>query len=186
MSVIDTPVRSDDAISKQRFSTASKSSKERKIDLGESLNPDSRLNSHYYYSAGSFKFIVDKSFKPETLDEIKITNVPFLPNWYEGILSIHGNIMPVIDIIKFAQHEQMNVTKSVNENKYLLKLEHSRYSPIVFSLDSLPQLVNTTSLEVKVRSDSDSEWVESYLIDGNKEIAVIDSDMLFQSLMTKQ
>jgi len=143
-------------------------------------------SSNYYYSSGSFNFILDKGFKPETLENIDLTSVPFLPNWHKGIISIHGLIMPVIDIIAFARTQNIEIEESNANKTYLLKLEHKDYSPIVFKLDSLPRLVNTDNYKNKKADNSSPRWIKNYLKNESTILAFIDHQKLFDQMIKTQ
>ncbi len=112
------------------------------VGLDTAVDEKKNNDSNYYYTSGSFNFILDRGFKPETLENKKLTVIPFLPSWHKGIVSIHGLIMPVIDILGFIKSQNIDVKESKLNKTYLLKLEHQDYSPIVFILDTIPIGVN--------------------------------------------
>ncbi len=145
-----------------------------------------REDLSYYYSSGNFNFIFEHGFKPETLETTELTKVPFLPDWYDGIISIHGLIMPVIDILKFAQDQKLDVTTNTNKRNYLLKLEHADHKPIVFKLETIPQLVNMTQLEEVKTEDNAPAWINNYLQNDAIKLAFVDHDKLFEELISKQ
>lgn len=144
------------------------------------------INSNYFYSAGSFNFILDQGFKPETLEEVDITSVPFLPSWNKGIVSIHGLIIPVIDILKFTRNQGLPFTNTSTKKRYLLKLEHKNHSPIVFILDSLPRLINTDDFE-KINTNKESpKWIKNILKKESVSLAVIEHKELFDQIVNTQ
>lgn len=145
-----------------------------------------REDLSYYYSSGNFNFILEYGFKPETLENTELTKVPFLPEWYEGIMSIHGLIMPVIDILKFAQNQNLDVKSNPNKKKYLLKLEHSNHKPVIFKLDSIPQLVNMKQLETNKTEQNTPSWIKNYLQNDTIKLALVDHNKLFEKLATNQ
>lgn len=151
----------------------------------EDSNKSNREDLSYYYSSGNFNFILEHGFKPETLETTELTPVPFLPKWYDGIISIHGLIMPVIDILKFAISQNIDVIAS-NKKNYLLKLEHVDHRPIVFKLDSIPQLVNIKQLQTQETDENTPDWVKSYLKNDTIQLALVDHNKLFDQLITNQ
>lgn len=144
------------------------------------------LNNHYYYTAGSFNFILDKGFKPETLENVELTIIPFVPEWNRGIISIHGEIMPVIDILSFVKSQKLDVKESKTNKTYLLKLEHQDYSPVVFSLDSIPHMINADDCEELSAKSNSPKWIEKYLKKESKELAFIDHEELFNQIINTQ
>ena len=163
-----------------------------KLKSNTVISPDSgtlsnqSLNSNYYYSTGSFNFILDKGFKPETIEELSITSVPFLPKWNKGIVSIHGLIIPVIDINLFAQNQGLQITKPNTNKRYLLKLEHKDYKPIVLILDSLPRLINTDDFESMEAATNSPSWIKNNLHNNSIELAFIDHNELFEQIIKAQ
>jgi len=160
-------------------------------DILDSLDmdlPAKKKSNRYFYTSGTFSFSFERGFKPETLDNSELTKIPFMPSWHKGIVSIHGGIMPVIDILDFVKNQNIDVKKTNKKRQktYLLKLEHKDYSPIVFSLDSIPHLVNTEDYtKVDVEKDAPT-WIESYLQDDSKTIALIDHNELFEQIIELQ
>lgn len=154
--------------------------------LGSEITEEQHSDSNYYYSAGSFNFILGKGFQPETLEDVSLTSVPFLPDWHAGIISIHGLIIPVIDILIFAKDQSIEVTESTREKTYLLKLEHKEYSPIVFKLDFLPRLVNTATYKKTHAEHNSPDWVKGYLKNESMTLTSIDHQKLFKQLISKQ
>ncbi len=152
----------------------------------DEISDNKKNNDNYYYTSGSFNFILDGAFKPETLESMALTQVPFAQDWYLGIVSIHGVIMPVIDILGFVKSQNIPVEESKTNKKYLLKLEHDDYSPIVFRLDSIPQLVNTNNCKNIEIDDKSPKWIKNYLDNGSEKLAILDHQKLFDQLITKQ
>lgn len=156
------------------------------VDLATLMAEEKIANNNYYYSSGSFKFIFDKGFKPETLEEVDISSVPFVPAWHKGILSIHGLIIPVIDILAFVKTQNLDIQDSNAGKPYYLKLEHKDYSPIVFMLDSLPQLVDTDIFEKTKADDNSPAWLLNNLENNSTKIAFIDHKALFDQMISTQ
>lgn len=162
------------------------------LKIPESLEPDiaaKKKDARYFYTSGTFNFSFEKGFKPETLDNLELTKIPFLPSWYKGIVSIHGVIMPVIDILDFVKNNNVDAKETQSKVKkiYLLKLEHKNYNPIVFSLDSIPHLANSENYrKVDVTDDNTPEWIEGYLQDSSTKISLINHEKLFNQIIQTQ
>ena len=152
----------------------------------ELITEQQNVKNNYYYSAGSFNFIFDKGFKPETLEDSDLTSVPFVPSWHKGIISIHGLIIPVIDIFAFVQTQNIKIDNSTTNKSYLLKLEHKSYNPLVLKLDALPQLVDIQDYR-KTNVDTGSpKWLKYYLENESTKLAFIDHKELFNQLINNQ
>lgn len=156
------------------------------VSLDTEVKEAKSVNNNYFYSSGSFKFILDKGFKPETLELTSLTAVPFLPEWHLGIVSIHGLIMPVIDILAFGRTQKVNIQENDTKKSYLLKLEHNNYSPIVFKLDALPQLINIDDY-IKSRAEKNApDWIKHYIKNNSTIFAFIDHQKLFDQMINTQ
>lgn len=140
--------------------------------------------TNYYYSSGSFNFIFDKGFKPETLEDIELTSVPFVPDWHKGIVSVHGLIIPVIDILSFVKSQNLELSEERTSKKsYLLKLEHKSYSPLVLKLDALPLLINVDNYKKTSADQSSPKWLKYYLENESSKVAFIDHKELFNQII---
>jgi len=92
----------------------------------EAKTKTNREDLSYYYSSGNFNFIFEHGFKPETLETIELTKVPFLPDWYDGIISIHGLIIvfkleSIPQLVNMTQLEEVETDDNSPEwiNNYL-------------------------------------------------------------------
>ena len=151
-------------------------------------NDKSESNSQYYYSAGDFHFILEPGFRPETLALSELNKVPFLPEWHDGIVSIHGLIIPVIDFFKFVESQKINsnIDNSSNNKSYLLKLEHKDFQPIVIKLNAIPKMLDCKDLKNIKNNDESTNWINNYLEYGTIRVAVINHQKLFDQLIQKQ
>ncbi|WP_299875130.1 chemotaxis protein CheW [uncultured Cocleimonas sp.] len=151
------------------------------INLSTNTNENGRIDSdiddkQFYYSSGSNNFLIEKDLKAETLKNMPINHVPFTPEWFLGIVSIRGVIMPVININEFIKSQTNSATtetdnctkiqeeKSHEENNlqesYLLKLEHNAHSPIVIKIDRLPrQLDMSTNIKKSSIDKNKPDWM---------------------------
>ena len=153
----------------------------------DDVQTDTKRNDiNYFYSSGNFHFVLEKGFKPETLESTELTSVPFLPDWHAGIISIHGIIMPVIDILKFAKTQKLDVSTNQHKKSFLLKLEHPEHRSIVFKLDTLPQAINTKKMKKKKAKKGSPKWIKNYLETDSVKLALIDHQKLFDRIINAQ
>jgi len=150
------------------------------IDLSTNTNENERIDSdiadkQFYYSSGSNNFLIEKDLKAETLKNMPINHVPFTPEWFLGIVSIRGVIMPVININEFIKsqtnsaitetdyiknQEEKNQKENSLQESYLLKLEHNAHSPIVIKIDRLPrQLDMSTNIKKSSIDKNKPDWM---------------------------
>jgi chemotaxis signal transduction protein len=157
------------------------------IDISESMPVENKNNiSRYFYRAGSYNFLLEQDMKVEYLTNSKVNKVPFLSKWHKGILSVRGIVMPVIDLHMFLNQQVTKKEKEGNEQSSLLMIEHKDHTPIVFEIESLPELVNFKKFKIKKSPKKIPTWQEKYLSDGNQTIIQIDHKELLNQIIKAQ
>ena len=85
------------------------------------LSPDEILFSEgevegpkirYGYRVAGMRFIVPEGTVSELLHNSKIYHLPNAPGWLVGLINMHGNVMPVVDIASYAGVEISHLKKS--------------------------------------------------------------------------
>ena len=157
------------------------------LDLSSSaINPDENTVNRFYYSVGSYNFMLEDGLKAETLKNANINSVPDLPSWHKGIISIRGIIMPVIEIHAFIQIQMKKDEKKHSDKNYLLKLEHKEHAPIVFIIDKLPKLINIKNIKKSKKPKSLPGWINSYIKHDSVKIAQISHKELLNQIIKLQ
>ncbi|MEE9326573.1 MAG: chemotaxis protein CheW [Cocleimonas sp.] len=157
------------------------------IDISESM-PEENKNkvSRYFYRIGSYNYLLEEDMKVEYLTNSKVNKVPFLSRWHKGILSVRGIVMPVIDLHMFLNQQIVNKGKESNKQPSLLRIDHKDHTPIVFEIDSLPELINFKEFKVKKSPKTMPVWQQKYLSDGNQTIVQIDHKELLNQIIKAQ
>ena len=183
MTTMEQEVKLQDKNGKPSFSSTLKDA----IDLSTS---DKSVNEHkstrYYYSIGSFNFLLENDIRAETLKTASINVVPYLPEWHTGIVSIRGVIMPVIDLHTFVQSQVNKPEDSYEGDGYLLKIEHKEHTPVVFKIDKLPELINISNKKKTKVPKSYPGWIKNYLKQGSTKIAEVDHKELLNQIINTQ
>lgn len=173
------------------------------IDLSANTNNNEKANSElnnkqFYYSTGPNNFLIEKDLKAETLKNMPINQIPFTPEWFMGIVSIRGVIMPVINISEFVNtqtkskktennkltenQERISQEESNQEEKYLLKLEHNTHSPIVIKIDKLPKQLNISNNNKRKAAKTKPSWMLHTIESGSLSIIEIDHNRLLNQI----
>ncbi len=158
------------------------------IDLSASIKKeDDNSAKRYFYTIGSYNFLLENDLKAETLSNENINSVPYLPEWHSGIISIRGIIMPVIDILGFVSQQTNKKEQGSRKSKsHLLKLEHKDHPPIVFKVDKLPELIDIkNSKKTKVTKKSPT-WMQHYIKHGSTKVHQINHKELLNEIITAQ
>ncbi len=153
----------DQSFDVESFSSSLKSA----IDFS-ALEPDKKdlpIN-RYYYKVGNYNLLLEQKIKAENLGNLKINQVPFMPDWHQGIVSVRGNVVPVIDIHQYITAKTDINTNNVERPKktYHMMLEHNGFSPIIFTIDELPKLVNFKPYK-KIRT---SKKIPKWMVQNHK------------------
>lgn len=136
------------------------------IDLSSSSSKtvdDTQNDKRFYYSMGANNFLIEQDLKAETLNEMPVNQIPFSPDWYKGLVSIRGVIMPVIDMNDFVNSQTMTkANKKVSDthnDSYFLKLEHNAHSPIVIKIDGLPKQISISTMKKRKAAKTKPAWM---------------------------
>lgn len=155
------------------------------IDSRASSNrtQESTVN-RFYYSVGSVNFLLERNLKVENISPSTINRVPQLQAWYEGIISVRGTIMPVINMHKFLKGQiDLEETKSNDDEAHFLMLDHAGHTPIVLLIDKLPATVNIKMYKKKNAPKNSPEWFEHTLENDDNIIINVNHNNLLEQLV---
>ena len=183
MATVELDVTQQSDIEKTSFSSTLKEAIESSLAATKTAENDV---NRFFYTVGSYNFLLEDGLKAETLKNKKVNSVPYLPGWYKGIISIRGIIMPVLDIHEFIQTQMNKVEKRDTDRSYLLKLEHKDHPPIVFIVENLPELINIENLKKSKTTKNSPGWINNYLIQDSKKIAQINHKELLNQIIKSQ
>ncbi len=121
------------------------------------LNPDDILfqepedegpEVRYGYRAGNMRFLVPKDTVSELLHNSKIYHLPNSPRWLVGLINLHGNVIPVVDVASYIGDEISHLQKSnvlaIGRNEAAIGVlidgmpEAIKESEIITSLSAVP------------------------------------------------
>lgn len=66
----------------------------------------------YGYRTGSTRFLVPEGTVSELLHSSKIYHLPNAPGWIVGLINLHGNVIPVVDVASYVGDEVSRLQKS--------------------------------------------------------------------------
>ena len=89
----------------------------------------------YGYRSGSMKFLVPEGTVSELLESAIIYHLPNAPRWLVGLINMHGNVIPVVDVASYAGDEISHLQKS-----NVLAIGNSE-SAIGVLIDGLPEAI---------------------------------------------
>ena len=159
------------------------------IDLSSSSSKtvdDTQNDKRFYYSMGANNFLIEQDLKAETLNEMPVNQIPFSPDWYMGLVSIRGVIMPVIDMNDFVNSQTMTkANKKVSDthnDSYFLKLEHNDHSPIVIKIDGLPKQISISTMKKRKAAKTKPAWMIHTMKHETSSITEVDHQELLNKI----
>ncbi len=127
----------------------------------------------FYYSVGQFNILIEQDLKVENLSDLSINKVPNMPAWCIGIISVRGEIMPVINM-----HDFFNTEKQDTAKDNFIMLEHKNYAPIVFLTDGLPTTINFNKYKKRKQLENTPSWLKNHLSNGDVSVFEADHNLL--------
>ncbi len=160
------------------------------IDLSSSTSEkadNTKNDKRFYYSVGTNNFLIEQNLKAETLKDMPVNQIPFTPEWYMGLVSIRGVIMPVIDMNSFvnSQTKTTKVNKKVSDThneSYFLKLEHNAHSPIIIKIDKLPGQININAMKKRKAAKTKPSWMLHTMKSGTSTITEVNHQGLLNQI----
>lgn len=135
----------------------------------------------FCYRTGDYQLVLEPVIRSEILSRDKVYPVPFAPLWCAGLVSVRGELFPVIDM-----HRVLLNTRRPDK-QYLLWLHHEQHAPVVISCDGLPKQIELPD------EDEDSQrlpglpgWIRNTWVYRNELLLGADHLRLFKMLVGQQ
>ena len=132
----------------------------------------------FCYRTGDFQLVLEPAIRSEILSRDRTYPVPFAPQWCAGLVSVRGELYPVIDM------HRVLLNRARPEKQYLLWLQHEQFAPVAISCDALPKQVDLSA------ADEDSQrlpglpgWIRNSWVHNNEVLLGADHLRLFKMLV---
>ena len=112
----------------------------------------------YGYRTGSMRFLVPEGTVSELLHNTKIYHLPNAPRWLVGLINLHGNVVPVVDIASYVGEDISHIKKS-----NVLAIGKSE-TAIGVLIDGMPEAIKEN--EVITSLSAVPERLEGYITAG--------------------
>ncbi|QLQ32990.1 MAG: chemotaxis protein CheW [Candidatus Thiothrix singaporensis] len=89
--------------------------------------------SRFCYRIGANLILMEPEILAEILTAATVYPVPFTPDWCAGLISLRGELYPVIDMHRVVLGQPMP------DNCQLLFFQHPQFPPVVLSCDGYPR-----------------------------------------------
>jgi chemotaxis signal transduction protein len=144
-------------------------------------------NAAFCYQIGMVNILINHEIEIEIEVEILTTSItyqiPHSPQWYRGMTSLRGDILPVVNmhfLLGIKQKQNPNATKQT-----LLKLKHPDFPALVIMIDGLPYQTDISELathNITNTLKAYPSWVKSSAEYNNKLYLFADYTHLFSAL----
>ena len=95
----------------------------------------------FSYQVADYWLLLEPVIRAEIISAERIHPVPFAPVWCKGLVSLRGELFPVIDM------HQILLNKPASNKQYLLWLQYEQFAPVVISSDALPKQIHLPAEE---------------------------------------
>jgi len=160
--------------------------------LNSALNSKERkryndASNRFYYSVGNLNFLFESDLKVENISDTKINKVPHAPNWYTGIISVRGVIVPIVNMHTLLKDKLKKTKNQIKQNKkpYLLMIEHSNHDPIILQIDTLPKIINIKDYTYSRSENNSPSWQGKTWKNSTNKLFEIDHDLFLNTIKTK-
>ncbi|WMP16618.1 chemotaxis protein CheW [Thiothrix lacustris] len=137
--------------------------------------------SRFYYLINTHAILLETDVRAEVLSGQAICPLPFAPTWCAGLISLRGELYPVVNMHQVLQGQSFTNTPQ------LLLIQHPRFSPIILTCDGYPRQLKlpTQDLELQV-SENLPSWIPHILPHNNNTLLVADHGRLLRHLQRTQ
>ncbi len=138
--------------------------------------PPQTTVSRFCYRVGQHAVLLESGMMTEVLVNQTVYPVPFAPEWCAGLISLRGDLFPVIDMHKVLLGEQ------ATGNPSLLLIQHKQFTPVALTCDGYPfQLKIPANHPPAPEPEHLPGWIpHSFLHDGQRLLAADHGRLLRQ------
>ncbi len=138
-------------------------------------------NTAFCYQLGVTNILINHEIEVEILTTSITYQIPHSPQWYRGMTSLRGDILPVVNMhLLLGIQQKQNATKQT-----LLKLKHPNFPALVIMIDGLPYQTNISELSTHRMSNTLTAyppWVKSHAEYNDKQYLFANYAHLFNAL----
>jgi len=142
-------------------------------------SPD-KMRQFVIFELGSENFCIDLLSVREIIRIVEITRLPEAPEFVEGVITLRGEVVPIIDLRK-----RFGFTISENENSdNRIMIIETADNILGFIVDGVREVLRTRNSEIKpppamITSEIDKRYFEGVITNGNMLLIVLIADLIF-------
>lgn len=133
--------------------------------------------SRFCYRIGSHLILLEPEMKAEVLTAQPLYPVPFAPSWCAGLISLRGDLFPVVDMHKVVQGS------SSTTQQQLLLVQHFRFPPVVLTCDGYPRQIRLPDEDMtEYPAENLPGWIPHTLQHNGQTLLVADHGRLLRQI----
>lgn len=98
----------------------------------QTVVPNNMTVSRFCYRIGVHSILLEAGLVAEVLTSQTVYPLPFSPDWCAGLVSLRGDLFPVVDMHKVL------LGNSASVQPQLLLIQHPQFSPVILTCDGFP------------------------------------------------
>jgi len=118
---------------------------------------DYHLNKRYGFQLCNINFLIEENVLSEITNNYEIYPFPNVPKWVLGLITLHGNLVPVFDLRSHLQSTQQAIMRT-----HLLVIDEGEKAVGIY-IDTLPRVLQLDPEDTLVAQVPDS--IPAILID---------------------
>jgi len=111
--------------------------------LTQTSDAENRCVRYGYHTSG-LKLLVPEGSVSELLHNTKIYHLPNAPKWICGLINMHGNVIPVVDVASISGDEISHISKSN------ILIIHNKEAAVGVLIDGYPVAITEDEYVVQV------------------------------------
>ncbi|MCY6959515.1 chemotaxis protein CheW [Clostridium brassicae] len=111
-------------------------------------------------------------YEVDRLKEIKITAIPRVPNYIEGIINLRGEVVPIINLRKRLGLEEKAIDKQ--SRIIIIRIEGKAIGILVDSIDNVISFVEEELYDPPEEVKNNCEYIKKVGDKGNRLIFILD------------
>ena len=139
------------------------------------------VTNRFCYYIGAHAVLLETDIRAEVLSGQTMYPVPFAPTWCAGLISLRGELYPIIDMHHVLQGQSFNKTPQ------LLLIQHPRFPPIALTCDGYPRQLKLSQDALEAQAGENLPgWIPHTLTHEGSRLLAADHGRLLRHLQRTQ
>jgi chemotaxis signal transduction protein len=137
--------------------------------------------SRFCYRISSHTILLEVDMRAEVLTAPTVYPVPFAPAWCAGLISLRGELYPVVDM-----HWVVERRSSATQPQLLL-IQHPRFSPAILTCDGYPRQLKLSGEDLmEHKGENLPGWIPHVLHHEGQVLLAADHGRLLRQIQRTQ